>query len=97
MKTTFLLAATLLLSSSVGLQPYPHTAPAAPCTTATTACEQWITYGSGPARSMVYATYALTVPNATITRALIMVHGAGRNADHYFQTATAAAVLAGAL
>src|SRR5690606_16399478 len=26
-----------------------------------------------------------------------MVHGAGRNADHYFETATAAAFLAGAL
>ncbi len=69
----------------------------APCTTATTACEQWITYGGGPARSMVYATSPLTAPNAAITRALIMVHGAGRNADHYFQTATAAAFLYGAL
>ena len=26
-----------------------------------------------------------------------MVHGAGRNADHYFETATAAGFLAGAL
>ncbi|HEY7896653.1 MAG TPA: alpha/beta hydrolase [Gemmatimonadaceae bacterium] len=69
----------------------------APCTTATTACEQWITYGGGSARSMVYATSPLTAPNAAITRALIMVHGAGRNADHYFQTATAAAFLYGAL
>src|SRR6185312_2240874 len=94
MKPTLLFAATVLLSSSIGR---PTNAPAAPCTAATTACEQWITYGSGPARSMVYSTYSLTVPNAQITRALIMVHGAGRNADHYFQTATAAAFLAGAL
>src|SRR5690606_25404815 len=36
-------------------------------------------------------------PNPAITRALIMVHGAGRNADHYFETATAAAFLARAL
>ena len=70
---------------------------AAPCTTATTACERWITYGAGPARSMVYATYPLRTPNAAITRALIMVHGAARNADHYFRTATAAAFLDGAL
>ncbi len=97
MKTTFLLAATVLLSSSIGGPTQRATAPAAPCTTATSACEQWITYGSGPARSMVYSTYALTTPNANITRALIMVHGAARNADHYFQTATAAAFLAGAL
>ena len=41
---------------------------------------------------MVYATYALDTPNTAITRALIMVHGAGRNADHYFETATAAGV-----
>ncbi|MDQ2664964.1 MAG: alpha/beta hydrolase [Gemmatimonadota bacterium] len=79
----------------------PHTSAAqraaAPCTSATTACQQWVTYGGGPARSMVYSTHSLTAPNASITRALIMVHGAGRNADHYFSTATAAGFLAGAL
>ena len=46
---------------------------------------------------MVYATYPLDARNAAITRALIMVHGAGRNADHYFETSTAAGFLAGAL
>jgi pimeloyl-ACP methyl ester carboxylesterase len=69
----------------------------APCTTPTTPCERWITFGAGPARSKAYATFALDKPNATLTRALVMVHGAGRNADHYFETATAAAFLAGAL
>jgi hypothetical protein len=39
-------------------------------------------------KSMVYATHALDAPNTAITRALIMVHGAGRNADHYFATST---------
>jgi pimeloyl-ACP methyl ester carboxylesterase len=75
----------------------PSAATPAPCTKATAACERWLTYGSGPARSMVYASYALDTPNPAITRALIMVHGAGRNADHYFETSTAAAFLAGAL
>jgi pimeloyl-ACP methyl ester carboxylesterase len=75
----------------------PPAAPVAPCTTATAACERWVMLGGGPGRSMVYATYALDQRNSTITRALIMVHGAGRNADHYFETATAAAFLAGAL
>ncbi len=56
-----------------------------------------MTYGSGPGRSMVYASYPLDVRNPAITRALIMVHGAGRNADHYFASAMAAAFLAGAL
>ena len=46
---------------------------------------------------MAYASYRLDKPNPAITRALIMVHGAGRNADHYFATAMAAAFLAGAL
>ena len=46
---------------------------------------------------MVYTSYPLNVRNPSITRALIMVHGAGRNADHYFETATSAGFLAGAL
>jgi pimeloyl-ACP methyl ester carboxylesterase len=69
---------------------------AAPCTTATAACERWIALG-GPARSLVYASYPLNRPNRAVTRALIMVHGAGRNADHYFTTSMAAGFLAGAL
>src|SRR5438067_4038243 len=73
------------------------TAAAEPCTKAIVACERWITFGGGPARSMVYASYPLDVSNAAITRALVMVHGAGRNANHYFETSTAAAFLAGAL
>ena len=71
--------------------------PVKPCTTATAACEQWVSLGGGPGRSMAYASYRLDKPNPAITRALIMVHGAGRNADHYFATAMAAAFLAGAL
>jgi pimeloyl-ACP methyl ester carboxylesterase len=86
----------LLFSIGTALAMAPA-APVAPCTTATTACEQWITLGGGPARSMVYSSFALDKPNAAITRALIMVHGANRNADHYFETATSAAFLAGAL
>jgi pimeloyl-ACP methyl ester carboxylesterase len=46
---------------------------------------------------MVYASYPLDETNAGVTRALIMVHGAGRNADHYFETSMAAGFLAGAL
>ncbi len=70
---------------------------AAPCTKAVTACERWITFGNGPSRSKIYASHPLNVRNAGITRALVMVHGAGRNADHYFETSTGAAFLAGAL
>lgn len=68
-----------------------------PCLSATNACVQWVTLGKSGARSMVYSTYSLARPNARIRRALIMVHGTLRNADHYFTTATGAAFLAKAL
>jgi pimeloyl-ACP methyl ester carboxylesterase len=45
----------------------------------------------------VFGSYPLDVVNPAITRALVMVHGAGRNADHYFETSTGAAFFAGAL
>jgi hypothetical protein len=46
---------------------------------------------------MIYRTYSLDARNERITRALIVVHGTNRNADHYFDTARATAFLAGAL
>ncbi|HEY4306008.1 MAG TPA: alpha/beta fold hydrolase [Gemmatimonadaceae bacterium] len=67
------------------------------CTKAVDACKRWVTFGNGPARSLVYGSYPLDVANPAITRALVMIHGAGRNADHYFETSTGAAFFAGAL
>ena len=67
------------------------------CTTATSACTEFVPLKGGPARSLIYRTHPLTTRNDGIRRALIMVHGTNRNADHYFETATAAAFLAGAL
>jgi pimeloyl-ACP methyl ester carboxylesterase len=93
MRIAALLAVTASLAGS-GIDRAPG---AQPCVTATTACERWVPLGAGAARSLVYSTYSLDVPNKSITRALIMVHGADRNADHYFSTATAAGFLAGAL
>jgi pimeloyl-ACP methyl ester carboxylesterase len=92
MRIPVLIAVASLVASPVSL-----VAQRAPCTTATVTCERWIRYAGGPASSMVYSSYALDKPNRAITRALVMVHGAGRNADHYFETATAAGFLAGAL
>src|SRR4051794_29750962 len=74
----------------------PMAAFGAACTS-TTGCTEWISFGSGPARSMVYRTYPLTEKNENIKRAFILVHGAGRDADNYFRTATAAAFLGDAL
>lgn len=68
-----------------------------PCTTATAACTEWVTLAGGPARSLIYRTRSLDAPDAGVRRALIMVHGTNRNADHYFATAVAATFLAGHL
>ena len=72
-------------------------AAAVPCTTATPECTEFVAIKGGPARSMIYRTYSLDTANPAITRAMVMVHGTNRNADHYFDTAKAAAFLAGAI
>src|SRR3954452_12914726 len=68
---------------------------AATCTTVTPDCTEWLKLGSG--RSLIYRSHPLETKNEKITRALIVVHGQGRNADDYFRTGVAAAFLAGAL
>jgi hypothetical protein len=93
MRTPLIVAALAVITSSAATAQ----AHVAPCTTATSQCEQWVALGGGPARSMIYSSYALNKRNAAITRAFILVHGTGRNADHYFGTAMAAAFLDGAL
>jgi pimeloyl-ACP methyl ester carboxylesterase len=72
-------------------------APAGPCTTATAACTEWVQVGGGPGRSLIYRSHSLDRKNDRIRTALVMVHGTNRNPDHYFQTAMAAAFLAGSL
>jgi pimeloyl-ACP methyl ester carboxylesterase len=69
----------------------------APCTTASPSCTEWVNLVGGPQRSLIYRSHALTVRNETVTRAFILIHGAGRDADNYFRSAMAAAFLAGAL
>ena len=70
---------------------------ASACTKVASECTEWVTLGGGPSRSLVYRTFALNTKNTAVHRALIMIHGTNRNADHYFETATGAAFLAGAL
>jgi hypothetical protein len=82
-----LLAIVLLASSAV------H---AASCTTVTPDCTEWIPLGEH-GRSMVYRTHPLEKKDVRIQRALIVIHGQGRNANDYFRTGAAAAFLAGAL
>jgi hypothetical protein len=70
-------------------------AAAAPCVSGTPACTEWVALNGG--RSLVYRTYPLDMKNESITRAMVMVHGASRDADNYFRTSVASAFLAGAL
>src|SRR5579883_514652 len=75
----------------------PSAAWAVGACTSTASCTEWVTLAGGPTRSLVYSTYPLEMRNEHIRRALVMVHGANRDADNYFRTAIAAAFLAGAL
>jgi pimeloyl-ACP methyl ester carboxylesterase len=70
---------------------------AAPCTTATPVCTEFVTLSGGPARIMIYRSQPLTVRNEKIARALIVIHGTNRDADNYFRSTLAAAFLADAL
>lgn len=97
MKTAlFAAACSVSIIAAAAAQP-PRPAAGSPCTTATESCAEWVAIGGGPGRSLIYRTRPLDQRNENIRRALIMVHGTNRNADHYFATATAAAFLAGAL
>jgi pimeloyl-ACP methyl ester carboxylesterase len=70
---------------------------APPCTKGTAECTEWVSLNGGAARGLVYRTHAFAAKNEAVTRALVVVHGSGRDADNYFRTAVAAAFLAGAL
>ena len=77
--------------------PAPVQQPPAACTVASSECTEWISVGGGTGRSLVYRSFPLDVRNEAITRAVIVVHGAGRDADNYYRSAMAGAFLAGAL
>jgi pimeloyl-ACP methyl ester carboxylesterase len=76
---------------------FASTAWGAPCTSANALCSEWVTMSGGPSRTLIYRTYPLDTRNEAITRALIVVHGAGRDADNYFLHVLAAAFLTNSL
>lgn len=82
----------LLLIAAAG-----STAQAAPCTVAGPACLEKVPFGGSGHFSLVYRSFPLNETNPKIERALIIVHGAGRNADGYFASGVAAALVANAL
>ena len=75
----------------------PDARAAAPCTTATAACIEWIAVSGTTMRAPVYRSHPLTTRAEGIASAFILVHGASRDADQYYRHALAAAFLAGAL
>ena len=91
--TAVWLAAGLLVLALGSTTP----AHAAACVEAEPACAEWIGTGTSAGRLLIYRTHPLEARNASVTRALITIHGAGRNADGYFRSSVAAAFLAGAL
>src|SRR5580704_2228338 len=82
-----------LISAFLTVCVFACSATAAPCITATDICTEWVNVGAGHDRVMVYRTFPLDSRNEAISRALIVVHGAPRNADNYFRGATAAGFL----
>jgi pimeloyl-ACP methyl ester carboxylesterase len=92
-------AASVLVTAVAVAQPASNArrGAAAPCTTPSPGCTEWVVVGGGPGRSLVYRSYPLDTRNDAITRVLVSIHGAGRNADGYFHSTLAAAFLAGAL
>jgi pimeloyl-ACP methyl ester carboxylesterase len=91
-----LLASSIVVTPALS-QPAANRRAVAPCTAAAATCTEWVTVGGGPRRSLVYRTYPLGTRNDAITRVLVSIHGAGRDADNYFRSTLGAAFLANAL
>jgi hypothetical protein len=60
-------------------------------------CSEWINMPGTAMRGLVFRSHPLDQANPAITRALIVVHGGGRDGDENLRHALAAAFLAGAL
>ena len=70
---------------------------AATCTSATPACAERVAVGRETTHTLVYRNHPLEARNERISRAVIVVHGQGRDAGNYFRHGLAAGFLAGAL
>lgn len=68
-----------------------------PCIEASARCTERVPVNDAGGFVTVYRNYPLKVENTRVRRAVIMVHGTGRNADGYFRTVLAAAAAAGRL
>lgn len=69
--------------------------PPTPCTRAADCLSHFELPGVGP-KLALYGSFDLARDNPQVTQAILIVHGAGGNADGYFKTATRAVAAAGA-
>ena len=83
--------------STVLLATVAPEASAQPCTTATDACAEFVRVPGAASGLKVYRSHPLGERNNAITRAMLLVHGAGRNAGDQFDTLLAGAIIAGTL
>ena len=70
---------------------------AAPCTKPDASCTERVPLGTTGKYGLAYRSHPLRLPDSRIERMLIVIHGAGRNADDYFASGEAGAFLAQAL
>jgi pimeloyl-ACP methyl ester carboxylesterase len=82
------LFATVMLSAV-----WSSAAFAAPCLSPTVSCTEWVRIPAAAGTLMVYRSHPLSTRDANIEHAIILVHGAERDAATSFRIALAAAVL----
>ena len=61
------------------------------CRTATPDCTEKLPLGEDQKFALIYRSYPLEQRNDKVQRAMIIIHGAGRNANDYFSTGMASA------
>src|ERR1700679_647616 len=97
-RSVFAVAATMILTHGIGgcsKSTASADEPGYPtCSAAEEECVDQLDVGSGLSLSF-YRNFSLTAPNAAITRAILVVHGADRDADAYYYTVETASEQAG--
>ena len=86
-----------LLASFAGAMAFAGHAWSAPCVSPVSSCTEWLTVPGASGRLLLYRTFPLDTKNELVTGALVVIHGASRDADNYYRSAIAAGFLADTL
>lgn len=89
--------AAALLLAAIGAAPVARAAADPACIKPAANCSEWLSLPGTPMRALLMRSQPLDRPDAQVTRALVLVHGGGRDADEQLRHGMAAAFLAGAL